>query len=158
MVYDCPTLNTLLVKMNLTKTQKIIGGVVTGLVVLGGGIYAKVQYDIAAKKEAERIAYENRPIVDQECVMNGYGQGSCNFTNTGKSSGAVCGNIVVNGPGTVSSGKLCSGQVEPSTTLTVEFTVPEVNELCDNGFNHWTEKCDFGFVEDETQKPQGLNI
>ena len=46
------------------------------------------------------------------------------------------------------TGKFCSGQVEPQSTKKVEFAVPEVDELCDNGYRSWTEKCEFGFVQD----------
>ena len=97
-------------------------------------------------------AYENRPIITEECVMNGYGTGSCTFTNTGKTAGAVCGIIQVMGPGTVESGKFCSGQVEPQSTEKVEFHIPQVDKFCDNGFESWTEKCDFTFVRDDTQE------
>ena len=98
--------------MNLTKTQKIIGGVAAGVVVLVGGVagfFAKVQHDENVKKEAARLAYENRAIVEEDCIMNGYGQGNCSFTNIGRTTGALCGVIRVDGPGTVTSSKFCSG-------------------------------------------------
>lgn len=97
---------------------------------------------------SKQQAYENRPIITEECVMNGFGQGNCAFTNTGKTAGAVCGVIKVIGPGTAESSKFCSGQVQPMSTEKVDFTIPEVDELCDNGFESWTEKCDFTFVRD----------
>ena len=83
--------------------------------------------------------------------MNGLGQGNCTFTNTGKTPGAVCGIIKVAGPGTAESSKFCSGQVQPQSTEKVEFHIPEVDQLCDNGFESWTEKCDFEFIQDGTQ-------
>ena len=149
------SLKTIPYKMKLTKTQKIIGGVATAVVVLGGGFFVKVRHDEATKKEVERIAYENRAIVDESCVMNGYGQGSCSFTNTGKTAGAVCGVIQVNGPGTISSDTFCSGSVEPQSTEKVEFSIPQVDVLCDNGFASWTEKCTFDFVTDEPAAKPG---
>jgi hypothetical protein len=138
--------------MNLTKTQKIIGGVAAGVVVLVGGVagfFAKVQHDENVKKEAARLAYENRAIVEEDCIMNGYGQGNCNFTNIGRTTGALCGVIQVDGPGTVTSSKFCSGPVQPQSTEKVEFNIPQVDELCDNGFEPWTEKCSFTFVPNE---------
>jgi hypothetical protein len=134
--------------MKFTQTHKIAASVISGLVILGGGIYAKNQYDKAEAEKAAKLAYENRPIIAESCTMNGYGQGECNFTNTGKSAGAKCGVIAVQGPGVVQSDKFCSGQVAPMSTEKVEFKIPAVDELCDNGFESWTEKCSFGFLED----------
>ena len=103
---------------------------------------------------SKQQAYENRPIITEDCVMNGLGQGNCTFTNTGKTAGAVCGIIKVAGPGTAESSKFCSGQVQPQSTEKVEFHIPEVDQLCDNGFESWTEKCDFTFVRDDASKVQ----
>ena len=137
--------------MKITKITLISGSVVLGLLALAAGVNLKAKQDAevaaAAKKEAARIAYANRPQIDQECVMNGFGKGSCNFTNMGKTAGAKCGFIKVEGPGTASSGKFCSGQVAPMSTTSVEFYVPVVNELCDNGGEPWTDKCSFTFEE-----------
>src|SRR4051812_8993419 len=33
--------------------------------------------------------------VEETCTMNGFGQGECNFTNTGTAAGSLCGRIVV---------------------------------------------------------------
>ena len=144
--------------MNLTKTQKIIGGVAAGVVVLVGGVvgtFVKVQQDEAAKKEAARLAYENRAIVEENCIMNGYGEGNCSFTNIGRTTGALCGAIQVDGPGTVTSSKFCSGPVQPQSTVKVEFHIPEVDELCDNALESWTEKCAFTFVPNEPAVKSG---
>jgi hypothetical protein len=78
--------------------------------------------------------------------MNGYGHGSCKFTNTGKTAGAQCGHIEVQGPGVAKSEQFCSGSVQPLSTTSVEFDIPTVRELCDNGFEDWSKKCSFGFV------------
>ena len=48
------------------------------------------------------------------------------------------------------SDKFCSGQVQPMSTEKVEFTIPAVDDLCDNGFNPWSDKCTFDFVADTT--------
>ena len=136
--------------MKITKNALIAGAVVLGLVASVGGVNLKVKHDAevaaAAKKEAARIAYENRPQIDHECIMNGLGKGDCSFTNMGKSAGAECGHIQVDGPGVAMSGQFCSGQVSPQTTTKVEFDIPSVDELCDNGMESWTEKCSFNFV------------
>jgi hypothetical protein len=133
--------------MKITKTQKIITAVIGGIVILGGAITAKTAHDKEQAKKAAELAYANRPIVEESCVMNGYGKGECNFTNTGKTTGAKCGSIRVDGPGVVNSEKFCSGQVAPMSTEKVEFNIPAVDELCDNGFDDWRDKCEFNFVE-----------
>ncbi len=131
--------------MQITKTQKIVAASVAAIALIAGGVTYKKHTDEVARKEAARIAYENRPIIAESCVMNGYGKGSCDFTNTGKTSGAICGSIQVDGPGTATSNQFCSGQVGPMSTEKVEFNIPVVDELCDNGFESWTKKCSFSF-------------
>ena len=131
--------------MKITKTQQIVAGVIGTVLVISAGVVIKKQHDEAEAKKAAEIAYANRAILSEDCVMNGFGQGSCDFTNTGKTVGAICGSIQVDGPGVASSGQFCSGQVNPMSTEKVEFNIPAVNELCDNGFESWTEKCSFSF-------------
>jgi hypothetical protein len=133
--------------MQITKTQQIIAGVVGTVLIISGGVAIKKQHDEAEAKKAAELAYANRPIIAESCTMNGYGVGECNFTNTGKTAGAKCGVINVQGPGVVQSDKFCSGMVEPMSTEKVEFKIPAVDELCDNGFQSWTEKCNFDFFE-----------
>lgn len=80
--------------------------------------------------------------------MNGFGAGSCDFTNSGKTAGAVCGIIQVDGPGIANSSKFCSGMVQPMTTEKVEFSIPSVDKLCEDGFKDWREVCSFTFIRD----------
>jgi hypothetical protein len=140
--------------MNITLNTKlvaIVGGIVAAGVVIGGGTVAYNNHKAAEAKKAAEIAaaaaYANRPIIaTPACVMNGYGKGDCSFTNTGKTAGAQCGYISVQGPGVVTSEQFCSGSVQPYSTTKVEFDIPAVNDLCDNGMESWTEKCNFDFV------------
>lgn len=131
-----------------TKAVAIAGGSVALIAALIGGSYAMNAHRAAEEKKAAELAYAQRPIVEESCVMNGYGKGNCSFTNSGKTAGAVCGQIQVNGPGTTYSNKFCSGMVQPMTTTKVEFDIPAVDQLCDNGFASWTEKCSFDFIKD----------
>jgi hypothetical protein len=133
--------------MQISKTQQITASVIGGLVILGGAISAKVSFDKEQAKKAAELAYANRPIIEQSCILNGLGNGECSFTNTGKTAGAKCGTINVQGPGVVQSDKFCSGMVQPMSTEKVEFKIPAVDELCDNGFEDWRDKCDFDFFE-----------
>jgi hypothetical protein len=132
-----------------TKILAIAGGSIALIAAIGGGTVAYNNYKAAEAKKAAELAYAQRPIIDASCIMNGYGKGHCNFTNTGKTTGAQCGNIHVDGPGAVYSDKFCSGMVQPMTTEKVEFNIPAVDKLCDNGFNSWTDKCNFDFIEDD---------
>ena len=134
-----------------TKVAAIVGGTVAIAAIIGGGTIAYNNHKAAEEKKAEELAYANRPIIAESCTMNGWGVGECNFTNTGKTAGAKCGVINVQGPGVVQSDKFCSGMVEPMSTEKVEFKIPAVDELCDNGFQSWTEKCNFDFFESGLQ-------
>jgi len=130
-----------------TKLVAIVGGIVAAGVVIGGSYVAYNNHKAAEAKKAAAEAYANRPIIDYPaCVMNGYGKGDCKFTNTGKTAGAQCGHIEVYGPGTAKSEQFCSGLVGSYSTNKVDFDIPAVNELCDNGFESWTKKCTFNFI------------
>ena len=140
--------------MELTKTIKIASACVLTVVAIAGGVAYKNGEDYkakakaeAAKIEAERIAYANRPIVEATCVMNGYGDGDCKFTNTGKTAGPQCGYIGVNGPGVTTSEVFCSGLVQPYTTTKVDFSIPAVSKLCEDGMKNWQDVCSFEFVK-----------
>ena len=88
------------------------------------------------------------PYIDRNCVMNGFGQGKCSFTNTNGVSGSICGYIKVNrgdSDTVVLSEKFCSGKVEPSSTTTVEFAIPDVRDLCPGGLTE--SSCNFIFVD-----------
>lgn len=131
-----------------TKVLAIAGGTIALIAAISGGTVAYNNHKAAEAKKAAELAYAQRPIVDASCIMNGYGKGHCDFTNTGKTTGAQCGNIAVTGPGMAYSDKFCSGQVPPQSTAKVEFNIPAVDDLCDNGFNPWNDKCTFDFVAD----------
>jgi hypothetical protein len=133
-------------QMKTSNIIKIASGVVLAATAIASGVAYKKAADSNAKKEAERLAYENRPIIEAACIMNGFGEGNCKFTNTGKTAGPQCGYIEVRGPGVAKSEQFCSGLVQPYTTNKVEFSIPEVRELCSNGFEDWTKKCPFNFV------------
>lgn len=91
------------------------------------------------------------PKIEQRCTMNGFGAGTCTFTNVGDGSGTVCGHIVVSrtGGGSDQSGPLCSGNIEPSSTKNIEFNVPSTNELC-SGNGKWSDVCSFTFQVDSS--------
>jgi len=133
------------------KIAAIAVGTVVVIVGVAVGGHFKQKHDAevaeAARQKAAAEAYANRPIITEECVLNGFGEGNCTFTNTGKTTGAKCGGIAVQGPGIVTSELFCSGQVPPMTTNKVEFSIPAVRDLCDNNYKPWYEVCSFTFVE-----------
>jgi hypothetical protein len=91
-----------------------------------------------------------KPNIESSCTMNGFGAGSCSFTNTGDSEGALCGTIVVvnkNTGQTASSSKFCSGKVAESSTAKVEFSIPDVRSVCETE-GDWTQVCAFEFLDD----------
>ena len=130
-----------------TKVVAIVGGIVAAGAAIGGGYIAYNNHKVAEAKKAAEIAYANRPILTEECIMDGYGKGHCSFTNSGKTTGAKCGLITVNGPGVVTSEQFCSGQLESMSTAKVDFEIPAVDKLCDNGLELWSDKCSFTFTE-----------
>ena len=137
--------------MTLTQNQKVAIFAGGGVAVIGAFIAAIATVNNIQeqeRKKAAELAYANRPIIEASCLMDGYGKGECSFTNSGKTAGAKCGVINVQGPGVVQSDKFCSGMVQPMSTEKVEFKIPAVDELCDNGFEDWRDKCGFDFVED----------
>jgi hypothetical protein len=90
--------------------------------------------------------------IAEECTMNGFGQGSCSFTNKGSAAGAVCGRIALRNSGTQAverGAPFCSGEVAKMTTTKVEFSLPAVRTLCksDDG-GAWSDVCAFRFIAD----------
>lgn len=95
--------------------------------------------------------------IDVQCTMNGYGQGTCQFTNLGSSKAAICGHIlvvekwgntIIRHPQTAESGTFCSGSVPSATTTSVGFSVPTAAAVCRvRPVDDWREGCDFTFVE-----------
>ena len=72
---------------------------------------------------------------DQNCRMNGHGEGHCVFSNLGDSAGGICGYVKVfeYGGGSVGrSGVICSGEVQPKTSEKVAFSVLEVAKGCED--------------------------
>ncbi len=79
--------------------------------------------------------------------MNGFGNGDCSFTNTGRSAGSVCGVIEVSSilGGKIRSNSFCSGNVQSRSTAKVEFSIPSVDSHC-SGELPWNSMCSFDFV------------
>lgn len=96
-----------------------------------------------------------KPVITEECVMNGMGDGTCSFTNTGGSDGTICGTIVVVRSSNIypdfksdraESSNFCSGVISPDTTNRIGFNVPRTNKMCSgNHLLSWNEACDFTF-------------
>jgi len=88
--------------------------------------------------------------MSSSCVIDGYGKGTCSFSNEGRVKGGKCLFVEVVRVCTGDcmskdtlipfdeiekniigkSGVICSGQVEPMSTVTIPFAVPEVTREC----------------------------
>lgn len=122
------------------------------------------------------------PEIHQTCTMNGFGQGTCKFTNLGRGTGSLCGflrlrlsdaslqrfiqselkkighlsanlreiegNKLLKEYGRDFSNEvLCSGNVEPDTTVNIQFSIPQARELCSGSAGgDWRTECVFEFV------------
>ena len=97
-----------------------------------------------------------KPVITEECVMNGRGEGTCSFTNTGDSDGSMCGTVVVVKPAEKSppygkseqseSSTFCSGTISKDTTTSqISFNVPRLSEMCSVNSRPWDETCGFAF-------------
>ena len=97
-----------------------------------------------------------KPRIENDCTMNGFGAGDCNFTNTGTAPGSVCGKVVVQkkkGAASLDSAKFCSGEVGKRSTTKVEFKVPGVGAMCiQNDGTKWSDVCEFSFQSDDGPK------
>lgn len=93
--------------------------------------------------------------IGQSCTMNGLGEGTCDFTNTGDGKGAKCGQIVVHGNTGQSehSSPICSGELAQRSTSRVSFTVADVRQLCDVPGRSWSDVCKFTFVGEGEPAP-----
>ena len=74
--------------------------------------------------------------IEKECVMNGFGKGTCTFTNLGDAVGGMCGKIKVfnvehlNHAEIATSATICSGEIEPKSSKDVEFMAAGVRDGC----------------------------
>ncbi|MFW6031304.1 MAG: hypothetical protein ACOC9T_01820 [Myxococcota bacterium] len=92
------------------------------------------------------LAFRPQPI-EPDCVMNGFGNGKCTFTNTtSRTSASSCGKILAHctGRGTETSVTLCSGEVEPGDSKAIDFSVPGFDRISPSG--DWRDTCEFGWV------------
>lgn len=96
-----------------------------------------------------------KPQLKEHCVMNGWGHGTCTFTNTGTATGTMCGRIIVTNKYEPTemppeSSVLCSGDVAKASTGTVSFSIPSVQEYCSSwqrrGLSKWGDVCDFEWI------------
>jgi len=91
--------------------------------------------------------------IDAHCTMNGYGSGTCSFTNKGTAAGAHCVKVRVyqekNPSKSLASSSICSGNVGVKETKSKSFTIPGVNSLCSSYGVSWTKVCGFVVLEDK---------
>jgi uncharacterized protein YecT (DUF1311 family) len=80
--------------------------------------------------------------LETSCQVNGLGNGTCQFTNTGWTPGSECVavRLVNKQGGSVSSGPLCSGRIWPNDTAQRDVSIA-MGSNCENDAGPWTEMC-----------------
>jgi len=87
--------------------------------------------------------------IESRCHVNGMGQGSCSFTNTGWTPGHQCVEVRLTNKqgGSASSGSICSGNVWPNDTVARDVAIVAPAELCGGGlFSSWSDNCSMQVV------------
>jgi hypothetical protein len=81
--------------------------------------------------------------ITHNCSINGYGQGECEFTNTGVSPGSLCVvTKIVNSKGeSASSRMICSGRVWPDTFVARKVDIYVPRKHCDGYGTDWRTEC-----------------
>lgn len=86
------------------------------------------------------------PPIEPECNMDGYGRGTCVFTNGGGRTSRSCGTIMATCEGAELGVKFsptfCSGDVEAGESVSVAFQVPEFDRMTPN-WGDWRDSCGF---------------
>jgi hypothetical protein len=74
------------------------------------------------------------PDIQVNCSINKLGTGSCTFTNIGDGSGAECGRVTLTqqylSGESRSSELICSGKMEPSSTVVLDVSVSGARGIC----------------------------
>jgi hypothetical protein len=90
------------------------------------------------------------PPIEPDCSMDGYGRGTCVFTNSGKRTSRSCGTIVATCEGASLGVKLsptfCSGDVQVGDSVSIDFSVPEFDRITPNR-GDWRDSCGFLWLE-----------
>lgn len=99
------------------------------------------------------IGCKGEPNISTKCLMNGLGRITCEYTNTGKGEGSVCGFVRVfkkdNDDKKINSDTFCSGPVRPKETKKLKTLFVDVREFCKSIYNDgkWGDECGFTFIE-----------
>jgi len=86
--------------------------------------------------------------IESSCKVNGLGQGSCSFTNTGWTPGTVCAEVTITNTSNhkiASSGTLCSGRVWPNDTAEKSFAIVMGDTCTDENpylASPWNKNCE----------------
>lgn len=85
------------------------------------------------------------------CQVNGLGQGTCSYTNTGWTPGTACSEVkIINLDGeSQSSGMVCSGRVWPNDTVVKNISIT-IGDLCEDITSQgrsWSDICHMDIVK-----------
>lgn len=79
------------------------------------------------------LGSDHHENLSSDCSVNGFGFGTCSFTNKGVLDASVCGSVVVRNlrsGKSARSSEFCSGVIERRTTKSVDFRV-DIRSHCD---------------------------
>lgn len=96
------------------------------------------------------LTFSRSPDIETSCLLNGNGEGRCEFTNRG-STGSACGFVLVvcYGGDKAYSNTFCSGDIGTDETKTVEYDIPGVRRFFDRHGKDWADECPFDWIPEE---------
>jgi hypothetical protein len=108
-------------------------------------------YWVYRPSSSESPFYKAPANIEQSCVMNGFWEGTCTFTNIWDSEWYTCWYIALYSKGEVvektKSATLCSGNMWSHSTKKEDFQIVGVQSSCKSPSGwKWSDVCDFAFI------------
>jgi hypothetical protein len=97
------------------------------------------------------LAMGSPPPLRPDCNMNGFGNGTCTFSNTGSRANGGCGYVIAWCGDVLRSRKsstICSGEVAPRESKQMSFSVPGFDRITP-GYKDWRDECGFTWISSD---------
>lgn len=94
------------------------------------------------------LASGGKAPLEPDCNMNGFGRGTCTFSNTGSRANGACGYITAWCGDILRSRKsstICSGDVAPRDSKQMDFSVAGFDRITPN-YGDWRDTCSFVWI------------
>ncbi|MFU8804818.1 MAG: tetratricopeptide repeat protein [Bradymonadaceae bacterium] len=88
------------------------------------------------------------PPLNPDCIMNGYGQGTCTFSNPSSRANGACGSVIAWCGDILRSRKsstMCSGDVAPRDSKQMTFSVAGFDRITP-AYKDWRDECSFTWI------------